>query len=387
MTGPSPQPPPPPAALRVISVTPNSGSSLAATPIRINGTGFLSEAIVRLDDVPTATTFVSSTILTVVAPPHALGPIDVVVINPAGESSRLERGFTYVKVLTSLTFSGNTGLTAVGETSQLTATAGYDDNTTADVTKESLWSTSDATIATVTNDGVLTARGLGRCSVFLRYPATAPSNSFLSRIVVVTPEGTFTATGWTRQPGGTTGPGTGALAGVLVRHVASGVSVLTEQFGGYSLVGLAEGQGRLAFSKADYESVEIDATPNGFDDVPMQRVVRIEPGSAPQARTLAPNDVAYDVAPGTRCEPCKLIRIISETSDTARVRLTWTSNTLDLNLWVNGQMFPGHRAVRVVEAGVPVVGGGEAIIFVGTTAGPGSFNGHQPFTLTVTPGG
>ena len=172
---------------------------------------------------------------------------------------------------------------------------------------------------------------------------------------------------------------------MLVRHVASGASVLTETFGSYDFIGLTDR--RLAFSKADFEPVELDATPNGFNDVPMQRVVRIEPGSAPEARNLAPNDMAYDVAPGTRCEPCKLIRILSETSDNVRVRLTWTSTAIDMHLWVNGEMFPGNRAVRVVEARVPVTGGGDAIFYVGTTTGPGSFSGHQPYTLTVTPGG
>lgn len=197
--------------------------------------------------------------------------------------------------------------------------------------------------------------------------------------------GTFIVSGWVRQPGGTGEPGSGGLGGVLVRHVSSGASVLTEDFLSYTFAGLTDG--RLAFSKADFEPVEIDATPNGFDDVRMQRVVRIEAGSAPEVRTLAPNDMEYEVARGTICEPCKLIRIVSGTSGTVRVRLTWTSSALDLHLWVNGETFPGSRSVRVVEADVPVVGGVEAIVYVGATSGPGSFNGHQPFILTVTAGG
>ena len=161
--------------------------------------------------MPTPTTFVSSTVLTAVAPPHALGPIDVVVINPAGESSRLERGFTYIRVVTGLTLTGNTLLNAVGETSQLTATAAYSDGTTADVTKESLWTTSDPTVVTVSTDGMLTARGLGRASVTLRYPATSQPGpaTFRSQTAVVTPVGTFTLSGWVRQPGGTGGGGGG----------------------------------------------------------------------------------------------------------------------------------------------------------------------------------
>ena len=381
-TEPSP-PPPQPAVLLVTSVTPSTGSPSVPTPIRINGTGFLSEAIVRLDDVPTTTTFVSSTVLTAVAPPHALGPIDVVVINPAGESSRLERGFTYVRVLTSVAISGNTALSAIGETSQLTANAVFSDGTD-DVTASASWETTDPQVVVVSNAGVLTATGFGRTFVIVRY--FVPGRQLVrSTQVSVTPAGTFSILGRVREPGGDNGAGngTGGLAGASVRHMTSGVTVLTGEFGAFTFGGLTDG--RLAVSKDGFEPVELVAPPDSGVDVPLQRVVRIEAGSAPQSRMLAPNDVEYEPAPGTRCQPCRLIRITSDSPDTVLVRLTW-STTVDLHVWVNGQMFAaGSPSVRVVEASVPVMNG-ETIIYVGAVAGP-SFVGHQAYVVTVTPGG
>lgn len=385
----APTPPPAPAGplpLRVALVTPSTGPAGVATPVRISGWGFQSGAILMLDDVATPATFVDSRTLTAQAPSHAVGPIDVVVTNPDGQSSRLERGFAYVLVVTSLTLTGNSVMNAIGETRQLTATAGYSDGTSADVTQEAGWTTTAPEIVAVSPDGLLTAIAFGRSSVSVKYPASAPSASSRFRFTdaIVTPFGTFSVAGRVREPGGSgDGHGTGGIPGALVRHVASGESIFTDESGIYSLVGLTDG--RLAFSKTDFEPVEIEAMRDGVDDVPMQRVIRIEAGSAPRTPTLAPNDMAYEVGPGTRCEPCKLIRIAGS-EGSVRMRLTWTSTTLDLHVWVNGQMHSATAAERVVEVDVPVVGG-ESIAYVGVTSGPGSFVGHQLFTVTVTAGG
>jgi len=162
----NPVQPTPTPALKVNSVTPSSGSTTTATPIRINGTGFQSGAKLLFDNVETAADIVSSVLITAIAPAHAAGAVDVVVTNPSGLSSRLERAFTYVLALSRLTISGKTTLAAVGETSQLTATATYADGTEADVTPAVRWSVSMPAVATVGPDGVLTARALGGTSVF-----------------------------------------------------------------------------------------------------------------------------------------------------------------------------------------------------------------------------
>jgi len=382
----SPPPPVGPLPLRVALVTPSTGPAGVATPVRISGTGFQSGAILMLDDVATPATFVDSRTLTAQAPSHAVGPIDVVVTNPGGQSSRLERGFTYVLVLTSLTLTGNSVMNAIGETRQLTATAGYSDGTSADVTGESAWTTSAPEIVDVSPDGLLTAKAIGRSSVQVKYPASTPpaSSRFRFTEAIVTPFGTFTVAGRVREPGGTgDGHGTGGIQGAVVRHVESGHSLLSDESGLYTLAALTDG--RLAFSKTDFEPVEIESTRDGFDDVPMQRIIRIEAGGTPQTRTLAPHDMAYEVGPGTRCEPCKLVRIASS-EGAVRMRLTWTSTTLDLHVWVHGEMYSATAAERVVEVDVPVAGG-ESIVYVGVTSGPGSFIAHQLFTVTVTPGG
>jgi hypothetical protein len=106
-----------PAQLRVQSVAPNTGTAGQETPIRVNGTGFESGATLSLDNVVVPSTFVSSTLITAAAPAHAAGAIDVAVTNPGGRASRLERGFTYVLRLPSLSLSGNIILTAVGDES------------------------------------------------------------------------------------------------------------------------------------------------------------------------------------------------------------------------------------------------------------------------------
>lgn len=375
-----------PLPLEVSSVSPRVGPAGVATPIRITGTGFETGATLTLDDVATPATFVDSRTLTAQAPPRAVGDVDVVVSNPGGATSRLERGFTYILTLTGLTLTGNSVMNVIGETRQLTATAGYSDGTSSDVTSESAWATSAPETVAVSPDGLLTAKAIGRSSVSVKYPASTPpaSSRFSFTEAIVTPVGTFTVSGRVREPGGTGGDhGTGGIAGAVVRQVESGQSILTDEFGLYTLVALTHA--RLAFSKTDFEPVEIEATPDGVDDVPMQRVIRIDAGSAPQTLTLAPNDMAYQITSDTRCEPCKMIRITSG-QDTARVRLTWNSATLDLHVWVNGQMFPGARAVRVVEADVAVVGG-ETLVYVGVTSGPRSFIGHQLFTVSVTSGG
>ncbi|HXG54227.1 MAG TPA: hypothetical protein VNJ03_02515, partial [Vicinamibacterales bacterium] len=63
--------------------------------------------------------------------------------------------------LTGLSISGNLTLMAIGETSQLTATASFSDNTTKDVTAGGNWRTGDATVVTVNPGGLLTVVGFG----------------------------------------------------------------------------------------------------------------------------------------------------------------------------------------------------------------------------------
>jgi hypothetical protein len=64
----------------------------------ILGKGFQSGATVTFDGSATPATLDGAWLLTT-APPHPVGAIDIVVINPDGRTSRLEKAFTYVEDL------------------------------------------------------------------------------------------------------------------------------------------------------------------------------------------------------------------------------------------------------------------------------------------------
>jgi hypothetical protein len=328
-----------------------------------------------LDNVVTPSTFVSSTLINATAPARAAGPIDVVVTNPNGQASRLERGYTYILVATRLRITGNASLFAVGDTAQLTATADFSDGTTADVTAESLWEAFPPEIATVTQTGLVTARALGSVSITARYPETTPTQArFAFTTITITPPGTFVVSGRVREPG------SGGVPGARVLIVATGQAILTPPNGQFSIGGLSDG--RLSVTKDGFEDVAVNAEPNGFADVPLQRVTHVEAGSAPLTDLLAPNDVEYHVNADTVCQPCRMIRVSSQTSGTVRVRITWTELQSTLNLWLNGQMF-APTATREIVADLPITGGVEMRVYVGKIRA--AVGNYVPFTFTVSP--
>jgi len=95
--GDSPVRPSTPAGLAVNSVTPAVG--LAATPVRIIGTGFQPGTTVALGDTVMIATITGSTVITGTAPPHADGTVDLVVTNPGGQSVRVAGAFEYTRLL------------------------------------------------------------------------------------------------------------------------------------------------------------------------------------------------------------------------------------------------------------------------------------------------
>lgn len=370
-TGPN-QPPGP--ALRVDRISPNSGPPAGGTPIQIIGTGFVNGSTLVFAGISTPSTYVSSTALNATAPAHAPGPVDVVVTNPGGASSRLSGGFTYADQVVALRISGNTSLRAVGETSQLTATADYPDGSTADITREVRWMSSVPAVATIAADGLVTAHGLGSTTINAQYAAVTPVLSRSTR-VDVTPSGTFVLSGRARQPG------SGGISDVLVAHPASGQSVRTENSGFFTFGGLSAAP-RLTFSKDGFETVEAEGTEGAFLDVPMQFVVRIAPGSSYTSR-LAPNDVEYEVGGSTLCQPCRMIRITG--AGTVRLRLSW-STAETLQIWHAGQSYaPTAGPPREVVADIPVTAD-ETQVHVGTEKPPVPGD-YITFTLTVTAAG
>ncbi|HEX7153842.1 MAG TPA: IPT/TIG domain-containing protein [Thermoanaerobaculia bacterium] len=85
------------AALAIVNISPNSGIAAGGTLVTITGAGFASGLPATVTFGGTAGTnvqFVSPTVLRVVAPPHALGIVDVVV-SMGGQSITAAGGFTY----------------------------------------------------------------------------------------------------------------------------------------------------------------------------------------------------------------------------------------------------------------------------------------------------
>jgi hypothetical protein len=274
---------------------------------------------------------------------------------------------------TSLTLSGTVAFEAPGETSQLTATAGYADGTTRDVTREAQWTTSSAFIASISTDGVLTARGLGLTSVLVRFPVTNPS-LFRSAQVIVTPAGTFTASGRVREPGA------GGLGGALLLHLGSGQTATSSSDGYYHFGGLT-GDARFYVTRAEFEDAEVELVRDAFGDVPLQRVVHVAAGGETYSGRLAPNDMDYMADGTSHCQPCRMIRVTSDGAGLVRIRLTWTGSAA-MAVWVGGQMIVPGDTAREVVADV-LVTAGDARIYVGTIRSD-SEGDYIAFTVTAT---
>jgi hypothetical protein len=172
-------------------------------------------------------------------------------------------------------------------------------------------------------------------------------------------------------------PGSSGLAGVQVRETAFGASVLSGADGEFSLGGLS--RALLSFEKDGYERVAIEGKPNVFTDLAMQRVIRIAAGGTVDVR-LAPHDMDYPGAGEARCYPCRLIRVSGSEAGRLQLRVTWSEPHATLNLWINGQLFPG-AALGPSEAVAEVpIGPGEVLVYVGMRV-PVEY--YAPFTLTT----
>jgi hypothetical protein len=76
------------------------GLTTGGTAISVVGYDFQDGATLNLGGVPaTDVVVVNGTTLTAVTGPHPAGPVDVVVINPGGESAGLPAGFIYAEAI------------------------------------------------------------------------------------------------------------------------------------------------------------------------------------------------------------------------------------------------------------------------------------------------
>jgi hypothetical protein len=270
-----------------------------------------------------------------------------------------------VATVTRVRVSGNTALTAIGETTQLKAIADYSDGTTRDVTTEAIWNSTKPANFIVASGGIVTVVNFGLTTI---NAILQPRTGFIQ--VTATPPNTFVFYGRVREPGNS------GIANVQVLDTESKRTAMTSQFGEYEFANLRDARFRM--EKDGFETVEVKGTPfPAFVDIPMQRFIRFAAGGSVSTE-IAPNDLSYDI--GTdRCFPCKRIRVTVPTAGTLHLAATQPIVTATgLNIWVNNARFgPAGSSVR---ADVPVTAG-ELFVYVG---GFGSTSGYVPFTFTTS---
>ena len=85
-----------PGTLAVFSISPSSGTIRGGTVIGITGRAFGDGVRVTIDGLNATVRSATSTFISVDAPPHAAGPVDVVVTNPGGATVTSPVRFSYV---------------------------------------------------------------------------------------------------------------------------------------------------------------------------------------------------------------------------------------------------------------------------------------------------
>ena len=166
------------------------------------------------------------------------------VINPVAPTPAVD-------AVTSLQVTGNTNLTNVGQTSQLTATAGFVSGASRDVTSETLWHSFNPEVATVSASGLLTAVTLGRALInasFTTWANPAFQTRAMNREVLVLPSGTFIVRGRVNEPANLD------IWNARVEVVdgpQAGRFTMTNSFGLYELYGLS-GDIRVTVTKEGY---------------------------------------------------------------------------------------------------------------------------------------
>jgi hypothetical protein len=280
-----------------------------------------------------------------------------------------------------LMIDGNTALTAIGQTSQLTARATFSDGTVKDVTSATQWTSTQPSVITISAKGLVTVVQLGRSDILASY-----SGQLASVVMLATQPGTFVVTGRVREPGQGGGNGIGGgpgLASVRVLDTLSGSSTMTNGVGDFSLGGLTSAA-HLRFEKDAYESVEMDPILNQEIYLPMQRIVRVTAGDTVTPVPLVSNDMDYLIGPGARCFPCRLIRVVVPANGTLHLHLTWSQPQFALDLWAGGQQFLRSDSNSVeVDADVPV-SAGELIVYTGRLSPLGEGTGKASFMLATS---
>jgi hypothetical protein len=97
---PTPGTPPATAALTISEVEPRVGLAAGGARVRVRGSGFTDGMTVTFDTtVGTGIEIVDSTHLFVTTPAHAVGPVNVIVTNTAGQTDTLLGGYGYMATM------------------------------------------------------------------------------------------------------------------------------------------------------------------------------------------------------------------------------------------------------------------------------------------------
>ena len=83
------------AGLAVTAVTPAAGSTEGGTWLLLNGASFQHGLVASIDGVAQQTFFGTSTIASLYTTPHAAGPVDIVITNPDGTTTRVTGRYAF----------------------------------------------------------------------------------------------------------------------------------------------------------------------------------------------------------------------------------------------------------------------------------------------------
>ena len=92
---PAPLPPPAPPGFALTSVVPSSGPTAGSDFVRVYGSGIEDGAKVTFDGVAAPVIRKTATYIEARTSAHGIGPVDVTVMNPDGESRTLNGGYTF----------------------------------------------------------------------------------------------------------------------------------------------------------------------------------------------------------------------------------------------------------------------------------------------------
>lgn len=167
---------PPPS---IASFTPASGA--AGTLVTITGGNFdpiAANNTVRFGGSAAVVVSATATELRATVPAGAAS--GAITVETAGGLAQSATPFV-IRALTGIAVAPASATLQAGQTQSLTATASYSDATTTDVTSTAAWSTSDASIATVSSSGVVAGIAAGSATItasFSGFTATAAITVF-----------------------------------------------------------------------------------------------------------------------------------------------------------------------------------------------------------------